>query len=218
MEIVDRYEKLKVRAIQHKTQVNQHYKSAVGLKQQYKETSQKLEESTKSSIIQESSINVLKEVIDKMSREHIERIVDLLTYALKTIFFDKDYSVEVVINDKRNAKTAEFYLLEETETEKIRSPFDNGIGGGIQAIVGFVLQVFYLGYLNQATVLFCDESFSQVSSQYIDPLIQFINELARSKEFIFVLVSHDTRLIPYAKKTYEVESGKVKEVKSVGSN
>ena len=153
-----------------------------------------------------------------MSQEHIERIVDLLSYALQTIFFDREYSVEVVMGDKRNSKTAEFYLVDKTDDEVIRSPFEDSIGGGILAIVGFVLQVYYLGYLKQANIMFCDESFSQVSAQYIDPLIQFINELADTKKFIFVLISHDNRLIPYAKRTYEVTAGNVKLLQGGGNS
>ena len=76
-----------------------------------------------------------------------------------------------------------------------------------------ILQVFYLGYLNQAPVLFMDESLSQVSSEYVPNLMSFIKELARQKGFIFVLVSHDTRIINYADKKYQVDQGIVTEVK-----
>lgn len=213
MGVIDRYEDLKMKSIRIKTEVNQHLTSAQDLKHQYEEVSKSLLEEKESALIQESSINVLKEIVDKLSQEHIERIVDLLSYSLQTIYFDKNYTVEVVMGDKRNNKTAEFFLIEKTDTEVIRSSFNDSIGGGILAVVGFILQVYYLGVLNQANIMFCDESFSQVSSQYIDTLVQFINELADTKEFIFVLISHDSRLIPYARKTYKVTSGVVSEVK-----
>jgi ABC-type lipoprotein export system ATPase subunit len=66
--------------------------------------------------------------------------------------------------------------------------------------------------LNLAPIIFIDEGFSQVSSQYIEPLLQFIEELANMKEFIFVLVTHDTRLMYRAVQTYEVENGVVTKV------
>ena len=114
------------------------------------------------------------------------------------------------MGDKRNAKTVEFFLVDRTGPKLIRSSFTDSIGGGILAICGFVLQVYYLGTLKQANIMYCDESFSQVSSQYIDSLIAFIDELAKARGFIFGLISHDTRLIPHAKRTYEVVSGEVK--------
>lgn len=209
MGIEERYEALKVKSIRLKTSVVQHYQTAKDNQMQYKEKKEQLEREKESLMIQGSSIDVLKEIVDKMSQQHIEKIVDLLTYALKTIFYDKDYSVEVLLGDKRNAKTAEFQLVERTEDKVIRSSFDEGIGGGIIAIVGCVLQVYYIGMLNLSPIIFIDEGFSQVSSQYIDPLLQFIEELASMKNFIMVLVTHDTRLMHRAVRTYEVDEGVV---------
>ena len=54
-----------------------------------------------------------------------------------------------------------------------------------------------------------NEGFSQVSSRYIEPLMLFINELAKSKDFIFVLITHDDRLKSKASRTYVVDNGGV---------
>lgn len=210
--IEERYEALKLKSIKLKTQVAQHYKTAKETQTQYAEKKDQLEKEKESLMIQGNAIDVLKEIVDKMSQQHIERIVELLTYALNTIFYDKDYSVEVILGDKRNAKTAEFQLVERTEDQVIRSSFDEGIGGGIIAIVGCVLQVYYIGMLKLAPIIFIDEGFSQVSSQYIEPLLQFIEELANMKKFIFVLVTHDTRLMHRAVRTYEVNEGVVTKI------
>ena len=113
------------------------------------------------------------------------------------------------MGDKRNAKTAEFYLVSEVNGETIKSSFNDSIGGGIMAVVGFLLQVYYLGYLNRAPILFCDESFSQVSERYIDTLVDFINELAKQKDFIIVLITHDVRLMGKSKTMYKVNQGKI---------
>lgn len=212
----ERYEDLKLKSIKLKAQVQQSYQVAKDNKLQYEEMKKKLEEEQKSLLVQGNAINVLKEIVDKMSQQHIERIVDLVTYALNTIFYDKNYSVEVILGDKRNSKTAEFQLVERTETEVIRSSFNDGIGGGIVAIVGCILQVYYIGMLNLAPIIFIDEGFSQVSSQYIEPLLQFIEELANMKKFIFVLVTHDTRLMYRAVQIYEVENGVVTKVERRG--
>lgn len=214
MDLQERYNSLKLKSIRFKASANQSLESANDLKMQYEDIVRDLEAEEKSVTIQESSINILKEIIDRASQEHIERIVDLLTYALQTIFFDRDYSVEVVMGDKRNSKTAEFFLVEKTENEVITSPFEDGIGGGILAVVGFVLQVYYLGYMSQSPIMFCDEALSQVSEQYKTPLFSFIKELADKKDFIFVLITHDQSIMALADKTYRVTLGNVKEVKT----
>lgn len=162
--------------------------------------------------LQEKSIIVMKELIDKLSQQHIKKLVDLLSFALKTIFYDKNYSVELKVENKRDSKSAQFFLVERIEEEVLKYDFEDGIGGGILAIVGFVLQVFYLGYFKLAKIIFCDESFSQISDQYIDGLMSFIQKLSEKKGFIFVLISHDKRLIDRGDKVYEVENGVVTEL------
>lgn len=194
-------------AISLRAQIEQHRRSMDDLQMQYDEISDNLKKEKESSVIQNASIDILKTIIDRMSEEHIERIVDLLTYALQTIFFDRAYTVEIQVGDKRNSKVAELVLVEEKDGTKIRSPFDGGIGGGVLAVVGFILQVYYLGYLNQASIMFCDESFSQVSAQYVPTLMGFIKELAEQEGFIFVLISHDERLNAYADRQYLIDAG-----------
>lgn len=210
--LISEYNELKTKAIEVNTQIKQHYQTTVNLKKSYSDTVDEIKDVQKTAIILDSSVKVLKEILEKISEQYIEKIVNLVTYALNSIFYDKDYSVEIEVSDKRNSKTAELFLIERKENEVIRTSFNDSIGGGIVAVVGFVLQVYYIGYLNQSKIMFVDEGFSQISSRYIDSLIEFIRELSRSKGFIFVLVSHDERLIPFANKLYEVSEGKVKEI------
>lgn len=218
-DVKSQYDSLKVKAIRLQSKVQHHKDTAIELKSQYQSITDKLSSDRSSLLIQETSIQVIKEIIDSLSQEHIQRICDLITYGLKTIFFDRDYQIEVLLGDKRSNKTAELFLVEDKELpdgthEIIRSSFNDSIGGGVVAVVGVILQVFYLGYLNQAPILFMDESLSQVSSEYIPNLMSFIKELANQKGFIFVLVSHDTRIVNYADRKYLVEQGVVTEVKA----
>lgn len=203
----ERYEKLKVRAIRMSSAIEQHKRTALDLKQQFLDKKEELQKNQQSSLIQDSAIQTLKEIVDRMSSEHIERVVNLLTYALQTVFFDKEYSVELLMGDKRNAKTAEFYLVENRDKQVVRTEFEDGIGGGIQVVVGFVLQVFYIEYFGLSPIMFLDESFSQLSDVYIPYLKELLNQLADRLGFIFVLVSHDSRLIYGAKKTYLMNDG-----------
>ena len=208
IDYISQYNDLHLRALKIKARYD-------SLNAQYNDLQNKLEEKRneivnlkKSLVIQNTSIDVLKEIIDKLSREHIDKLVDLLTYALQTIFYDKNYSVEVLLGDKRNVKTLDLQLVEKVSNRVIRSSFDS-IGGGILSIVGFVMQVYYIGVYNLSSILFIDEGFSQVSSRYIEPLMLFINELAKSKDFIFVLITHDDRLKSKASRTYVVDNGGV---------
>lgn len=212
MTISERYDALKVKAIRTATAIDQHRRTALDLRQQFQDKKQEYEDNSESLVIQDSAIQTLKEIVDRMSSEHIERVVNLLTYALQTVFFDKEYSVELLMGDKRNAKTAEFFLVERRDNTVVRTEFEDGIGGGIQVVVGFVLQVFYIEYFGLSPIMFLDESFSQLSDVYIPYLKEFLNQLAEKMGFIFVLVSHDSRLIYGAKKTYLMEEGSASQI------
>ena len=162
----NRYDALKMNSIKIKSQVSQLHLSLEDMRNQYLDMVKKLKAEKKASQIQESSVSLLKEIIDKLSQEHVDNLVNLLTYGLQTIFFDKDYSVEILMGDKRNSKTAELYLVDasrDISDNVVRSSFKDSIGGGILAVAGFIMQVYYLGRLNQSNIMFCDESFSQVS-------------------------------------------------------
>ena len=213
MDVLERYDKLKTKAIQIRAQAQQSYKTCFDIKGQYDQITKKYQEDRDSLNIQNFAIDTLKEIMDKMSQEHVEKVVNLLTYALQSIFYDRNYMVEIVTSDKRGVKTADLMLVEQTEAKVVRSPFSDAIGGGILAVCGLVLQIYYSHVLNQSPVLFLDEQLSQVSSEYIPTLMAFVKELASSKELILVLISHDDRYMAYADRKYEVDSGNVREVK-----
>lgn len=151
---------------------------------------------------------VMKQIIDTLSYESLKQITSMLTYALRTICFDRDYQFEMKVDDRRDVKTIDFYLVETIDGETVRSEFDS-IGGGIQAIVGFVLQVYFIMSFNQSRVIFCDESFSQLSDKYIPTFMEFMRALSDKRDFIFVLISHDNRFISYADHFYKVEKGQL---------
>lgn len=214
MDIFERYDLLKSRAIKTKAQIEQSYNTALDLREQYKEKTEQFSNEKESLNIQNLAIDTLKEILDQLSQEHVERVVALLSYALQIIFFDKEYSVEIVTSDKRGVKTADLILVERTEDRVIRSPFEDAIGGGVIAVCGLVLQVYYNNVLRQAPILFMDEALSQVSSEYVPTLMAFIKELVTEKSLIMVLVSHDERYMNYADRTYEVDDGEVREVQN----
>lgn len=157
-------------------------------------------------------LTTVKQILDVLSTKHIDQIKKLLDIALRTIFYDRQYSVELEFDDKRGARTVEFFLIEHVTDEEgnpqiIKSAFDGGIGGGVLCVVGFVLQVYYIFYYKLNPILFADEAFSQLSDQYIDNLMVFIKQLADQRGMKIVLVAHDPRFIERADRTYQVEEG-----------
>jgi ABC-type dipeptide/oligopeptide/nickel transport system ATPase subunit len=164
------------------------------------------------------SIDIMKQLIDLLSHEQINQLQELLSYGLKTIFTDRDYSAEIQISESRNVKQATFFLVETlSDGSTIRSEFKDAIGGGILATVGLIIQVYYIVYYQQRPIIFMDEALSQISSQYLPNVLAFINQLAVDKQFKFVLISHDERFMEYGVRVYSVNNGRVTSLRQPAS-
>lgn len=170
----------------------------------------KSENLVKSITTQQQAIEVFQILMDKISYQHIERIKSILNYALQSIFKDEDYKISIRVIDKRNLKTSELFLIQTIEGEEREIPLNDSVGGGIISVIGFILQVYFITQFQQSPVIFLDEAFSQVSSKYIPPLIEFIKELAKEKGFIVILISHSDQIISEADRIYKIHKGKVK--------
>lgn len=161
-------------------------------------------------MVYEQAVEYMKEIIDLLSRSHIDHLEKLLNSAVETIFYDKNYRIEFEISEYRNSNCLDIYLIETmNDGEQIKTNIkDNGFG--IKTIIGFILQVYFILYNKLSPVLFVDEGFSAISSNYLPYLKSLFNNLRDKYGFIFVLVAHDIRFLELADKTYEVKNGEVK--------
>lgn len=173
----------------------------------------------KKQTVYEKSIMYMKELIDALSKTHINHLEKLLNSAVKTIFFDKNYEIKLEVSEFRNSNNLTIFLIETLDDgSRVKTDIkDNGFG--LKTIIGFILQVYFIIYNNLSPILFIDEGFSAISSQYICCLKSLLCSLKDKYGFIFVLVAHDTRFIDLADKTYEVRNGaaKLKDLGKVNS-
>ena len=161
-------------------------------------------------MIYEDAISYMKELIDALSRTHINHLEKLLNSAVTTIFFDRKYKIQFEVSEYRNSNCLSIYLIETQEDGlEIKTDIkDNGFG--IKTIIGFILQVYFILYHKLSPIIFIDEGFSNLSLQYIPYLRSLLTSLKEEYGFIFVLVSHDIRLIDIADLKYEVRNGEVR--------
>ena len=104
----------------------------------------------------------------------------------------------------------DIYLIDiQEDGTKVRTNIkDNGFG--IKTVIGFILQVYFILYHKLSPVMFVDEGFSAISSNYLPYLKSLFNNLRDKYGFIFVLVAHDIRFLDLADKMYEVKNGEVR--------
>lgn len=208
--MIDNYNILYNKAIQIKSKYETIQNQLDNRKEKKVELTSLMTQKLHRQMIYETAISYMKEIIDLLSRTHIEHLEKLLNSAVSTIFFDKNYSIRFNISEYRNSNCLSINLVDTQDdgTEIITDIKDNGFG--IKTIVGFILQIYFILYHKLSPILFIDEGFSALSDQYIPYLRSLLTSLKEEYNFIFVLIAHDPRFIHIADLIYEVKDGEVK--------
>jgi ABC-type glutathione transport system ATPase component len=145
----------------------------------------------------EARSEVLDEVIEALNSYADQRQVDLqakveqlVTHGLR-IVFGEDLEFHLVPGMKGKYATTDFMIRSRQGEEWIETPVLQARGGGVAAVVGFVIRVILLLLRpNSRHTLFLDETFAQLSEDYEEPLANFIRELVDRTDCQVVLVTH----------------------------
>ena len=148
---------------------------------------------------------IIDDIINKFSDSLIRKLEDLLTIGLKKIFYDRNYSVQIRVVDKRNTKCIEMLLNDNGNLIPVKNA---NIAGGILVVIASIIQIFYIINLDVDKYIFLDEQFSQISEQYIDNFMDFIHTLCNETSLSVVLITHDNRFIKYGDRIYIADKGK----------
>ena len=177
-------------------------------------------ESTKASIADidskleelESERNTLKkckpiidDIISKFSDSLLRKLEELLTIGLQKIFFDRNYSIQIKVVEKRNAKCIELLLNDNGNLIPVK---DSNVAGGILVVIASIIQIFYVINLESVSnYLFLDEQFSQLSKMYVPMFMEFIKTLCEDTGLSIVLITHDSKFIEYGDRIYIADKG-----------
>ena len=166
----------------------------------------------------DDTLSIFKVLQEKLTQNHIEHITTLINHALSTVFDDDttQYQIRIEITQQRNNNTAQFYLLTTQQGETTETLLQNN-GFGIQSLIGFVLQIYFILQHKQAHILFLDESLTAISTDKLPRLKQFIQEVSKQYDFYFILIAHMEALFELADYTYHVQNGKIKLIKGVSN-
>lgn len=152
--------------------------------------------------------------INELYEESVVALQDTLNVALKYIFYDKNYSAKLEIEDTRGIKTLAIFLVDEDDNFEV--DLKDGCGQGVRTVISFVLKSYYL--LNQnSRVLFLDEKYSALSVHYVPRFFEFIDKFCEDNDFIIVMISHIDNQIEHADKVYYLNDGVITEEKEIES-
>ena len=149
---------------------------------------------------------IIDDIISKFSISLLKKLEDLLTIGLKKIFYDRNYSIQINVVDKRNSKCVELLLNDNGNLLPVK---DSNIAGGILVVIASIIQIFFI--INLPTVskyLFLDEQFSQLSKQYVPTFMEFLHTLCDETNLSIILITHDNKFIEYGDRIYIADKGK----------
>ena len=154
------------------------------------------------------SSDVIKKIFDSVSSEGFAFLEQMVNQALKMVFIDENYEFKIKIGSRGSERTVEF-LLNDGKSENSLSE----CGGGVQVLVSFVFRAYYILRTKLRKVIFMDETLVQLSPQYLEPFMTFLQLLVDKFGFDFLWISHCVALESYATKFYEIFKGKLVERK-----
>ena len=111
-------------------------------------------------LIQDSRV-AYQTTIDEFYKESIGQLESLINCALKTIFTDRHYRIQISLSgDDKKEKSFSFDVVNEKigELEDLK----DGAGNGIRAVISFVVLSYYLMRFN-SPYIFADECYSAIS-------------------------------------------------------
>lgn len=153
-----------------------------------------------------SSRDYYTKAVDIIYRESLGALKDTLNMAVRYVMYDKNYSVDLVLDDKRGTKTLDIKLTDEDEGFTVG--LKHSCGQGVRTIISAVLKVYYL--LNQGSkILLLDEKYSALSSSYVQRFFEFLEKLCKEQDMILVLITHDERFMVYGDKSFLINNGKL---------
>lgn len=154
------------------------------------------------------TIELIKELIVEDADKFIDIVQGLLTLAVRKIFYDvNNPKVKIEIREGARNSCSIYYIYTDHEGTKIKSDIRKAVGGGVRAVIGFILQTFFISYYKKDRIIFADEAFKEISKSYRPYFIEFLKELCEKHNFKILLISHDEDLIQEADYVYKMENG-----------
>lgn len=178
------------------------------LQEKDEDLSKEIEEKSKYLVFIKGAKEKYTIAVNELYEESIVALKDTLNIALKYVMFDKNYSANLILEDKRGTKSLSILLVDEDNGFEV--DLKDGVGQGVRTIISFVLKTYYL--LNQnSRVLFLDEKYSALSSHYVPRFYEFMKKFCQENDFIIVMISHIGNQIEHADKIYYLNDGVISE-------
>ena len=197
-------DKMVVRARQRRRQIDSAQGEAHSVLLRGKELSQQVADLTVLSEELDKVTVLLNSLGEERQQAAQASIEELVTWALQMIF-DDTLSFHIVQSVRGKSSVVEFVVRSTLGTSVIETSVMDARGGGLAAVIGFLLRlvVMLMGRNpRDASLLVLDETFAHVSSDYLEPLGQFLREVVDKTGVQIIMVTHQQEFANFADKVY----------------
>ena len=146
---------------------------------------------------------VLDKLIKEVASKGVGRVESVVTQGLQTVFGP---TVSCVLERKDGAKGTTYAIKLRVKTEQgdvVGDPLDS-FGGGPVNVMAFLLRVLMLHRFKLARLLVLDESFNNVSREYLRAVSALLKTLVEDHGYEILAVTHQPELAAQATRTYRV--------------
>lgn len=194
----------------NKTYLVQQQTKRTMLEEQRQAYVDEIETSKKTLEVLDQSVALIGQYADARELEIQKKIETLVTNGLKTVFNE---DMRFVVQQKVVGKRTDIKFKIESYYDGVFVETDilSARGGGVASVTGFLLRVIMVLLTGSRRILFLDETFAQVSDDYLPNVAQLLDDLSQEYGFQFILVTHrNPEIIDVSDRVYRasMKSGK----------
>lgn len=144
------------------------------------------------------AVGLIDRAIVVISSNGIGRIEKTVTEGLQLVFHDPTLAFKVI---KKEGAGGNRYELEGWQGE-VHGPILETFGGGVANVVSFLLRVIMIKRFKLAKFIVIDESFNNVSAQFLPMVSEMLRSLAHDGGYTIFAVTHQPMLAAAADHVY----------------
>jgi DNA repair exonuclease SbcCD ATPase subunit len=131
-------------------------------------------------------------------------IEELVTRGLRMVF-QEDLTFTLMQTQRGKTPEVKFQVSSLINNKPVSTSVMDARGGGLAAVVGYLLRLVVLMLSKKPVVLILDETFAHVSAEYEGRLAEFLKELIDKTNSQVILVTHSQAFSEFADKRYRTK-------------
>lgn len=177
------------------------------LERQLSSINVQLSEQEKKLSLLEKSLAALQKLTDLKKKETTEKIENIISFGLQTIFEDASYKFKIVDSIKRKQVVYDFRVYSDSFNSDEGVSILDSRGGGVVSIVSFLLRLVLMCMIDKKAERFMalDEPFNALSSNYHENLVAAVKQITEKLGIQLLVVSHQKSLDSFGDVVYELK-------------